>query len=225
MHKHSFGTTVTLVSLILVSSVAQAALIGRLPGTPGGVDFQAYYDTELGITWAANAAIRPPEPSQNQAEVSDFLANTFQIDGIGGWRLPNLDRNGDQITATIGTQLGPTFSFDCASDQLACKDSELMYHYVFNAISWGSPGPFQNVPPTYTRSSTLDYFNNTGGFYGVRFDSGSIVSDRPGGGGPFSTVWAVYDGDVASIAVPEAASAWLFGSGLCLLAWFRRRAT
>ena len=34
---------------------AQAALQGRLPVTPGGTDYQAYYDTVLDITWLADA--------------------------------------------------------------------------------------------------------------------------------------------------------------------------
>jgi len=34
---------------------AQAALQGRLPATPGGTNYQAYYDTVLKITWLADA--------------------------------------------------------------------------------------------------------------------------------------------------------------------------
>ena len=34
---------------------AQAMLVGRLPATVGGTDYQAYYDTTLDITWIANA--------------------------------------------------------------------------------------------------------------------------------------------------------------------------
>jgi len=33
----------------------QAALLGRAPATPGGNDYQAYYDTDLNITWLADA--------------------------------------------------------------------------------------------------------------------------------------------------------------------------
>jgi hypothetical protein len=41
-------------SLGLVST-ADATLIGRLPATPGGTDYQAYYDSTLDITWLADA--------------------------------------------------------------------------------------------------------------------------------------------------------------------------
>ncbi|HET9062610.1 MAG TPA: hypothetical protein VFO62_04915, partial [Candidatus Binatia bacterium] len=41
--------------ILAFSSPSGAALLGRLPATPGGSDYQAYYDTELDITWLADA--------------------------------------------------------------------------------------------------------------------------------------------------------------------------
>jgi len=38
-----------------LASVADAALLGHLPTTPGGTDFQAYYDNTANLTWLANA--------------------------------------------------------------------------------------------------------------------------------------------------------------------------
>ena len=46
---------------VLASGVTQAALIGRAPLTPGGTDYQAYYDDVLGITWLANANLAASE--------------------------------------------------------------------------------------------------------------------------------------------------------------------
>jgi hypothetical protein len=40
---------------LLAGGSANAALQGRLPATVGGTDYQAYYDTELNITWLADA--------------------------------------------------------------------------------------------------------------------------------------------------------------------------
>lgn len=42
-------------ALLLLGGSAQAALLGRAPLTPGGTDYQAYYDTVLAITWVADA--------------------------------------------------------------------------------------------------------------------------------------------------------------------------
>ena len=41
--------------LLISAGTANAALVGRLPATPGGTDYQAYYDTILNITWLADA--------------------------------------------------------------------------------------------------------------------------------------------------------------------------
>ena len=41
--------------LSLISMSSNAALIGRLPATQGGTDYQAYYDNVLDITWLADA--------------------------------------------------------------------------------------------------------------------------------------------------------------------------
>lgn len=43
-----------LISLGLVGS-ADAALLGRLAATPGGSDYQAYYDPDAKLTWLADA--------------------------------------------------------------------------------------------------------------------------------------------------------------------------
>lgn len=50
-----FGTlTACLLLLSAITTTSQATLIGRLPATPGGTDYQAYYDDVLDITWIAN---------------------------------------------------------------------------------------------------------------------------------------------------------------------------
>ena len=41
--------------LAVVSFSADAAVVGRLAATPGGTDYQAYYDTEANLTWLADA--------------------------------------------------------------------------------------------------------------------------------------------------------------------------
>ena len=46
---------VSACALALMTMTATAELQGRLPATPGGTDWQAVYDTDLDITWLANA--------------------------------------------------------------------------------------------------------------------------------------------------------------------------
>jgi len=44
---------------------AQASLLSRAASTPGGIDYQAYYDGVLGSTWLADAnyAARQGDPN------------------------------------------------------------------------------------------------------------------------------------------------------------------
>jgi hypothetical protein len=43
-----------VVTGLFLSLSANAAFIGILPATSGGSDWQAYYDNQLDITWAAD---------------------------------------------------------------------------------------------------------------------------------------------------------------------------
>lgn len=56
-------------ALLLLAASAQAALLGRAPLTPGGTDYQAYYDNVLNITWMTDANLA--------------ATNTFGVGGIG----------------------------------------------------------------------------------------------------------------------------------------------
>jgi len=51
------ATMAAIGAFFSVHMTADAALLGRLAATPGGTDYQAYYDDVLDITWAANANI------------------------------------------------------------------------------------------------------------------------------------------------------------------------
>ena len=55
-HSRLIGSLVAMLSIFAAMRV-HAALIGVLPATPGGADWQAYYDDQLDITWMANANV------------------------------------------------------------------------------------------------------------------------------------------------------------------------
>ncbi len=85
--------------LILVATTTNAAVLpleGRLPTTPGGTDYQAYYDPNLDITWAADTNING---LMSWADANAWAAD-LTIDGVGGWRLPNADVSGDGTVAS-----------------------------------------------------------------------------------------------------------------------------
>lgn len=58
MNKSRLLGAVCAVSLSLVTMLSHAALVGVLPATPGGTDWQVVYDDDYGtsgITWVSNA--------------------------------------------------------------------------------------------------------------------------------------------------------------------------
>jgi hypothetical protein len=191
-----------------MTGAANAALIGRLPATPGGSDWQAYYDDQLDITWAANANINGALNWSNQVA----WAAGLNLGGVTGWRLPSMDVNGDGVVVDCST-----------TSQAACMDNEFGHLYYYGAgtvfgsgITASSPGPFSNVQSSSAYWSgteiPLSYPSSS-----WRFHFGTGYQ----GAGPKNLnhfAWAVHSGNVGAVpvsaAVPVPAVVWLFGSGL-----------
>ncbi len=66
--------------LLFISTLTQAALVGRLETLPGSGVYQAYYDTVLDITWLANA---------NLAVTNTFGVAGINADGTMNWNTAN----------------------------------------------------------------------------------------------------------------------------------------
>ncbi len=179
-----------------VSSTAQAALVGVLPATVGGTDYQAYYDTGLDITWAANANIIGADTWANQ----NAWAAGLTIGGVSGWRLPttlNLDASCDTPSKSKG---------------LNCTGSEMGHLFNVEGISGANPGPFTNVQSDFYWSGT-EYVPNPYNAWLFTFDSGfQSASDKLNVSFHSHLAWAVHPGNVSAVPVP--AAVWLFGSGL-----------
>ena len=154
-------------------------LEGRLPATPGGTDYQAYYDPNLNITWAADTAINDP----NAWDTQMAWAAGLNLGGVTGWRLPSADVNGD------------TTVVNCAGGGVVgCSDNEMGYLFWEEGITQSTPGPFSNLD-----------ISNTLWWSDTPFESCCVWSHswRSGAQAPYSTdivdyyyAWAVYDGDV-----------------------------
>jgi Protein of unknown function (DUF1566) len=201
--------TRVLTAILLIACVpAQAALLGRAPLTPGGYDYQAYYDTNLNITWVADANLA--------------LTSSFDANGLMNWWTAAQDwpasLNAASYLGTAGWRL-PTAA---------------EYQALFSAslVSTASPGPFLNVQTTYWTSAQpyrclLSQNCASGGGYwnqaSFDFSTGALVMGAPSPATELSA-WAVRSGDIASV-VPIPAAAWLLGSAVGLLTWLRRRAT
>jgi hypothetical protein len=135
-----FVPTATLVTVMLTSFSAEAAFHSRLGG-------QAYYDDQLDITWATDTSLL------GIGTWGDLTAgaSTLTIDGVSGWRLPDMDvNNDDTVVACFGIS------------QAACMDNEFDHLHKYGAgtlyeqgITTGFPGPFTNMI-SLQWSSTLD---------------------------------------------------------------------
>lgn len=199
--------------LSLCTTSATAALIGRLPATPGGTNYQAYYDDQLNISWARDVNVNGLNTWANH---TSWAAN-LDIGGVTGWRLPSVDVNGD------GTVV------NCASASAsACLDNEYGYQLYRNGITLANPGPFTHFNQSGLYVSSTEYAPNPVWVWDVSLSvfSGINGFGAHGKTGSSFIAWAVHDGDVGLLTgVPVPAAAWLFGSGLLgLIAAVRRKA-
>ena len=80
---------IALATLLVLSTSANAALIGRLEATPGVGDYQAYYDDVADLTWLADANYAQTSRYDVDGGMTWYQANTWAADlnvgGVDGW--------------------------------------------------------------------------------------------------------------------------------------------
>lgn len=191
------------------------------------------YDDGTGLTWAVSPSAAAMTFSAAQAWVAGLV-----VDGIGGWRLPDVvDLN------TPGCDPGyaqPPYyrSADCgyigAMDG-ASELSRLLYGTLGNNVrsSLVNSGPFRvnpsgfawlgrSHPPTTSTTLTVEgwWIGGSNSFsWGLALNEGF---QGPAYVESLGYAWAVRTGDVAAVAEP--APALLMGAGLFTVAWSVRRA-
>lgn len=106
--------TSSLIAASLISGAAHATLMGRdLNGSLGS--FEAYYDTDLDITWLANANVNG---LMNWADANAWAANLSFNDGVNtydNWRLPStLQPDASCSDQTLGSSGG----FRCTGSEM-----------------------------------------------------------------------------------------------------------
>ena len=197
---------ITFIVFVLVfSTSSKSALLERLGGL-------AFYDDETNLTWMADANgavdsdydISYPGTGLLNWYDADAWVRSININGINNWRLPNIDANGDGVIV------------DCfGGGVIGCDDNEISFLYWEGGITDTTPGPFSNVQSgfywyetEYTRNPSIgwSFFVGT---YGI-LDKNDLAH-----------VWAVYDGDVSEVPIPQAA--WLLSSGLVAFFGVARR--
>jgi len=203
--------TSAAIAFVLISTNANAALIGRLPATEGGADFQAYYDTDADLTWLSDANYALTSGYHLAAfrgQMNWFTANTWAesliINGVDGWRLPDTilpDQSCDTTNA-----LGESYGFNCTGSELG----NLFYNVLGNSAGeLTNTGPFSNLTGFYwsaTEVASVDVAAWGMNIFGQQTAQGKNLSFFG---------WAVHSGDVSAVPIP--ASVWLFFSGLISL--------
>lgn len=221
------GVTFTVL-LASITMSANAALIGVLPATPGGNDYQAYYDDVTDLTWLANANVN----GQMNWVDANAWASRLNINGVTGWRLPYTNpidgtTADDFIDAGNGSE-DRGHNVSAPGTLYAGSQASEMAYLFYNTLGnrgqcdpvastvggcvgsqpgWGlsNTGPFSNILATWYWSAT-DYAPNTGYAWGFRFGFGGQDGLNKSS---YVYAWAVHTGQV-----PIPASLWLFGSGL-----------
>ncbi|MEQ1591327.1 MAG: PEP-CTERM sorting domain-containing protein [Thiobacillaceae bacterium] len=199
------------IAASLISGTAHAVLQGRdLSGSEGS--FDAYYDTDLNITWLAN--VNAP---MAWADANTWAANLSITDGVNvydNWRLPTTL----QPDASCGDQ------YSGVSSGNNCIGSEM--GHLFYAELGGTAGqsiltntgPFTNLQAG-TYWSATEYAPNSN-YLAWYFSFGYGYQWADVKGGSFYAL-AVSPGDVA--AVPEADTWAMLLVGLTLVGTATRR--
>lgn len=264
----SRGGRASLAALFVLALAAPAAWAGVVPGlgtwettlqardldgNPNTIE--AYYDTSLNITWLQNANAGAGSQFDDGLFNDDgrmtwksalFWADSLNIGGVSGWRLPSMVDTG--LPGCPGAEFSLTGGTSCGQNVITTPGtpnaSEMGHMY---AVTLGNS-------PAFSTSGTLNpkpWLANTGPFTGI-FELFNAVGNgrddaywtNQGVAGDASSAWkflfgegeqigdststeffawAVRDGDVLLPAVvPLPASAWLLLSGVLGLALVSR---
>jgi hypothetical protein len=228
--------TSSLIAASLISGAAHAALQGRdLNGSAGS--FEAYYDTDLDITWLADANYAQTSGYDADGRMTWAAATTWaaqlDINGYADWRLPTTTDTGTAGCnfAYSGTDCG--YNVDPASSEMAhlyfVTLGNQSYYTTTGAVSAAYAG---GANP----NSTLDNVGPFTNFQSYYYWSGTAYAPDPSNAWNFLTDYgnqndvakagifyalAVSPGDVG--AVPEAQTYALMLAGLGLIGWRARR--
>ncbi len=248
-----FRRSALLLTLCLATATAQATLVGRSAFTPGGTDYQAYYDDVLNITWVADANLAATEtfgvsgiaPSGPMSwdKANEWIAamNTAAYLGKSDWRLPAVDPlsgtfnysdsyNGSTDRGYNVSEQGTAYAGSTASEM-----AHLYYHTLDNKAFCAptSVYPICTLQVGWGLSnkgpfSNLKIFSYWSGTDYAPSTSAWVFNFDGGwqGHAPKSYdefAWAVHDGDIGSAVVPTPPAVWLFGSALGLMGVMRRK--
>lgn len=214
---------------------AHAELQGRDLDGQSANGFEAFYDTELNISWLADAsypatlklgaaAVDANKPWDSTTNVTlrwdeaVAFVNNLNVAGVTGWRLPSR-------TAGVGSVCSPVPGLGyCINHVANLQDSELAHLFYVTLGNGGvagdnlNDGPFKNLVHNVYWTGQ-DEGGSVLAWY-VSMATGGETFYFKNAGGMF--VLPVHDGDVGVLAVPEPQTIHLLIFGLLGLYLARR---
>ena len=232
-------------SLLISAGTTDATLVGRLPATPGGTDYQAYYDTDLNITWLADANLAASntfgtagikaDGSMSWDTAGTWITNmnTTNYLGYNDWRLPTLGPiNGYEFNDYAFTYDGSSdvgYNITAPGSAYPGSTANEMAHLFYNTL--GNTGAY-DTSGNETSCYLGTCLTNTGPFANLQPDSywSGVEYGRDTAGSAWRFRFnfgeqseqyksnSYYAWPVRSgDVVPVPAATWLFGSGLARL--------
>lgn len=221
LRQHRLSTVTLILALVALPGIASAALIDR----GGGL----IYDTDLNITWLADANYAYTSGYDTQDAMDGLMTHAFAMawadqltyGGFTEWRLPTTL----QPDGTCANQ------YNFGSGGWNCTGSE-MGHLFYNELG-GVAGNGTNIEIFHNANYAL-FSNLTSDQY---WSSTSVATISTyawefyfGGGNQYVNnkagairAMAVHPGDIGAATVPAPAAGWLLGSALGLMGVYRRR--
>ncbi|MDK2126108.1 hypothetical protein [Parachitinimonas caeni] len=187
------GLGMTLAtSPALAAGTASWSLQKRDLNGDGVVD--AYYDTQLNITWLYNPSLWMPGPAYRNWQDAKGLVAGFQVNGVAGWRLPRLNPNVcDPIWVSAQ---------DCAKGPYA-KTNELLHLWFVTLDGLRADHPMRTHfafadGVWYENEGPASFPNSAYYMYFAMLAHPGFEAYKPGNSGVRFLPWPVRDGDVGT---------------------------
>jgi hypothetical protein len=156
----------TLLTAVLflcgASGASHGARLGRLPATSGGTNYQAVYDTDLDVTWLANANLGAsnsfgisgidPGGYMSWSTAGSWVAalNAANYLGARDWRLPGTN----QPDPTCTSQYNPGPPYSLQGYGIFCSASEMAHLVNVDHVTSLNPDLFNNLQADFYWSGT-----------------------------------------------------------------------